>query len=72
MDVLKSECAELAQALSQYPNVIDIDDGFQPGKHQIDFQIKPKGIKAGLSPYDIAKKIRYAYYGAQTTKKYAY
>jgi len=69
MDVLKSACAELAQALSQYPNVTDIDDGFQPGKHQIDFQIKPKGIKAGLSPYDIAKNIRYAYYGAQAIRQ---
>jgi multidrug efflux pump subunit AcrB len=37
MDVLKSACNDLAEALAEYPNVKDIDDGFQPGKKQIDF-----------------------------------
>jgi len=69
MDVLKSACKDLAQALSEYPNVSDIDDGFQPGKKQIDFQIRPEGLNAGLRPYDVARQIRYAYYGAEALRQ---
>ena len=69
MEVLKSACADLAEALTQYPNVKDIDDGFQPGKKQIDFQIRPEGVNAGLRPYDIARQIRYAYYGSEALRQ---
>jgi len=69
MDVLKSACNDLAEALAEYPNVKDIDDGFQPGKKQIDFQIRPEGLNAGLRPYDIARQIRYAYYGAEALRQ---
>jgi len=44
-------------ALDQYPNVTDIDDDFQAGKDQIDFQMRPAGINAGLRPYDVARQI---------------
>ena len=69
MEVLKSACAELAEALDQYPNVTDIDDGFQAGKEQIDFQIRPAGINAGLRPYDVARQIRYAYHGVEVLRQ---
>ncbi|MBF0449266.1 MAG: efflux RND transporter permease subunit [Candidatus Magnetomorum sp.] len=69
MDILKAACADLANALSEYPNVTDIDDGFQPGKKQIDFQIRPEGTNAGLRPYDVARQIRYAYYGAEALRQ---
>ncbi|KPA10045.1 cobalt-zinc-cadmium resistance protein [Candidatus Magnetomorum sp. HK-1] len=69
MEVLKSACADLAEALDQYPNVSDIDDGFQPGKKQIDFQIRPEGNNAGLRPYEVARQIRYAYYGAEALRQ---
>jgi multidrug efflux pump subunit AcrB len=69
MDVLKSACSELAQALDQYPNVTDIDDGFQAGKEQIDFQMRPAGINAGLRPYDVARQIRYAYHGVEVLRQ---
>jgi len=69
MDVLKAACSELAGALDQYPNVTDIDDGFQAGKEQIDFQMRPAGINAGLRPYDVARQIRYAYYGVEVLRQ---
>jgi multidrug efflux pump subunit AcrB len=69
MDVLKAACSELAAALDQYPNVTDIDDGFQAGKEQIDFQMRPAGINAGLRPYDVARQIRYAYYGVEVLRQ---
>jgi len=69
MDILKSACSELATALNQYPNVTDIDDGFQAGKEQIDFQMRPAGINAGLRPYEVARQIRYAYHGVEVLRQ---
>jgi len=69
MDVLESACTELAEALGQYPNVTDIDDGFQAGKEQIDFQMRPAGINAGLRPYDVARQIRYAFHGVEVLRQ---
>ncbi|MGW8161911.1 MAG: efflux RND transporter permease subunit, partial [Desulfobulbales bacterium] len=61
--------AELAEALSYYPNVIDIDDGFAPGKQQIDFKVLPEGQSLGLQAADIARQIRQAYYGAEALRQ---
>jgi len=69
MDVLKSACKELADELTQYPKVTDINDGFQAGKQQIDFQMRPEGIKAGLSAYDVARQIRNAYQGVEVLRQ---
>lgn len=69
IDILQSACSELAAALDQYPNVTDIDDGFQAGKEQIDFQMRPAGINAGLRPYDVARQIRYAYHGVEVLRQ---
>ena len=63
--VLERAGAELADALTCYPDVLDIDDGFSPGKQQIDFKINPEARSLGLNSSDVAKQIRNAYYGAE-------
>jgi len=62
-EVLRQASRELADALSFFPIVSDIDDGFTPGKDQFDFRLKPEGYQLGLSPVDVARQIRNAYYG---------
>jgi multidrug efflux pump subunit AcrB len=62
-DVLEQASLELAEALSFFPLVSDIDDGFTPGKDQFDFRIKPAGYQLGLTPRDVAGQIRNSYYG---------
>ena len=49
VNVLERASAELAAELQNYPNAKDIDDGFQPGKQQIDFKLKPEGKSLGLT-----------------------
>ena len=61
--------AELAEALEFFPNVKDIDDGFAPGKQQIDLQIKPEGRSLGLRSREVARQIRHAYYGAEVLRQ---
>ena len=69
IDVLEKASAELAEAMGFFPNVKDIDDGFAPGKQQIDFQIKPEGRSLGLRSREVARQIRHAYYGAEVLRQ---
>jgi multidrug efflux pump subunit AcrB len=67
--VLEQASAELAAALAYYPSVVDIDDGFSPGKQQIDFKIKPEGRSLGLQSREVARQVRSAYYGAEVLRQ---
>ena len=69
ISVLEAGSNELAEALDYYPNVIDIDDGFSPGKQQIDFKVLPEGQSLGLQAADIARQVRQAYYGAEALRQ---
>jgi multidrug efflux pump subunit AcrB len=69
ISVLEQASEELAQALAFYPNVVDIDSGFSPGKQQIDFKIKPEGRRMGLQSQNVARQIRHAYYGAEALRQ---
>ena len=69
IDILEKASAELAEAMGFFPNVKDIDDGFAPGKQQIDFQIKPEGRSLGLRSREVARQIRHAYYGAEVLRQ---
>ncbi len=66
--VLARASAELAQAFTFFPNVINVDDGFDEGKRQLDFQIRPAAQRLGLNAMDIARQVRHAYYGAEAVR----
>ena len=67
--VLEQASRELARELEAYPRVKDVDDGFQPGKQQIDFTIKPEAKSLSLTSRDIARQIRSAFYGAEVLRQ---
>ena len=69
IDVLERASAELAHALAYYPEVMDIDDGFSPGKQQIDFKMRPEGESLGLQSREVARQVRDAYYGAEALRQ---
>jgi multidrug efflux pump subunit AcrB len=69
MQVLERASAELARALSYYPSVVDVDDGFAPGKRQIDFKVLPAARSLGLTATDIARQVRHAFYGAEALRQ---
>ncbi|MGD8724091.1 MAG: efflux RND transporter permease subunit, partial [Desulfobacterales bacterium] len=69
IDVLEKASAELAAALGFFPSVTDIDDGFSPGKQQIDFRIKPEGRSLGLRSREVARQVRHAFYGAEALRQ---
>jgi len=67
--VLERASSELAGIVETYPLAEDVDDGFQPGKPQLDFTIKPEGKSLGLTANDVARQVRNAFYGAEILRQ---
>jgi len=69
INVLDQASAALAARLEDFPNVKDVDDGYNPGKPQLDFQLKPAGRSLGLSSQEVARQIRSSFYGAEAVRQ---
>ena len=69
VETLAQASAEVAESLSFYPTVTDIDDGYSPGKQQISFKIRPEARSLGLRAQEVARQLRYAYYGAEALRQ---
>ena len=69
LKVLETASKDLASSLSFFPSVKDIDDGFQPGKQQVDFKVLPEGRSLGLRAQEVAKQVRHAFYGAEALRQ---
>ena len=69
IDVLDRASAELAGSLAQFGNVKDIDDGYTPGKQQLDFAMLPAGRSLGLTADAVARQLRGSFYGAEALRQ---
>ena len=69
MSVLEEGSRELAGILATYPRVKDVDDGFQPGKPQLDFTVTDSGKSLGLTAEEIAQQVRNSFYGAEAIRQ---
>jgi len=69
IDVLDRASADLAASLAQFSNVTDIDDGYTPGKEQLDFAMLPTGRSLGLTANSVARQLRSSFYGAEALRQ---
>jgi multidrug efflux pump subunit AcrB len=69
IEVLDKASSELAGILEGYGIVKDIDDGYTPGKPQIDFRLKEEGRSLGLTSSEVARQVRNAFYGAEALRQ---
>ncbi len=69
LNILGQASKDLAQAVRSYPLVKDVDDGFSPGKQQLDFTILPEGNSLGLTAQAVARQVRNAFYGAEVLRQ---
>ncbi|MDT7043160.1 efflux RND transporter permease subunit [Candidatus Nitronereus thalassa] len=67
--ILETAAKELAEALSHYAGVTDIDDGVSLGKPQRSFRIKPEGRSLGLNATQLAQQVRGAFYGVEALRQ---
>ncbi|MEJ2137734.1 MAG: efflux RND transporter permease subunit, partial [Desulfofustis sp.] len=68
-DILDRASAALAERLEEFANVKDIDDGFTPGKEQLDFSITANGESLGLTSREIARQVRNAFSGSEALRQ---
>jgi multidrug efflux pump subunit AcrB len=68
-EVLDRASADLAEKLAHFSVVKDINDGFTPGKQQMDFRIRPEGESLGLTSNEVARQVRNAFYGAEALRQ---
>ncbi len=69
LGVLEKASKELAEVLRGYPIAKDVDDGFSPGKQQLDFTLLPEGRSLGLTAESVARQVRNAFYGAEVLRQ---
>ncbi|UCD49085.1 MAG: efflux RND transporter permease subunit [Phycisphaerales bacterium] len=69
IDVLDRASEALAERLADFANVKDIDDGFTPGKKQLDFSLTEEGHSLGLTQRGLARQLRNSFYGAEAVRQ---
>jgi multidrug efflux pump subunit AcrB len=67
-NILDRAGEDLAESLSGYPIVHDIDDGSAKGKKQFDITLTPAGKRMGLTSREVANQIRHAFQGVSAVK----
>jgi multidrug efflux pump subunit AcrB len=69
IDVLDRASAALAERLASFASTKDIDDGYTPGKRQVDYSLTEEGHSLGLTQRALARHLRNAFYGAQAVRQ---
>jgi multidrug efflux pump subunit AcrB len=67
--VLDRAGQDLAAELEGFAITKDIDDGYTPGKQQLDFAMLPEGRSLGLTAGGVARQVRNAFYGAEAIRQ---
>ena len=63
--VLERAAQDLAARLDDYQPVRDSDDGFTPGKDQLEFRLTEEGRAVGLTSEEVAAQVRAAFFGIE-------
>jgi multidrug efflux pump subunit AcrB len=63
--VLSRAARDLAERLGEFAPVQDPDDGFTPGKAQLEFRLNEAGRSLGLTSEEVARQVRAAFFGAE-------
>lgn len=69
IEVLDRAGEALAVKLADFSNVKDIDDGYTPGKRQLDYSLTEEGHSLGLTQQVLARQLRNAFYGAEAVRQ---
>ena len=65
VNVLSVAAGVLAEELNAFDSIRDPDDGFTPGKAQLEFRLNEAGRSLGLTSDDVARQVRAAFFGVE-------
>lgn len=68
LDNLQKATAELKQALASYDGIYDIEDNLLGGNDEIVLALKPEAHVLGVTLADLARQVRYGFYGAEAQR----
>jgi len=63
IEVLERASVALVERLQEFANTRDVNDNYEAGKSQLDFTLLPEGRALGLTPVDVGRQLRGAFYG---------
>ena len=63
IDVLEHAATELVERLEEFGNTRDVNDNYERGKAQLDFTLLSEGRALGLTPVEVGRQLRGAFYG---------
>jgi multidrug efflux pump subunit AcrB len=66
---LERASEDLAVQLEEFDRVKDVDDGYTPGKVQLDFKANEEARSLGLDASAIARQVRASYYGEEPIRQ---
>jgi multidrug efflux pump subunit AcrB len=64
IDVLEKATAALVERVSAYANARDVNDNYDRGKIQFDFELRPEGRSLGLTDENLGDQLRGAFFGS--------
>ncbi|MFW6278284.1 MAG: efflux RND transporter permease subunit [Halorhodospira sp.] len=64
IDVLEEASEALLERAETFSATRDVDDSYQEGKEQLDITLREQGRALGLTPEEVGRQVRDAFYGA--------
>jgi len=64
IDMLEKATKAFVEKARSFNNTVDVNDNYNKGKNQIDFNLRPEGRALGLTSENVGQQIRDAFYGA--------
>jgi multidrug efflux pump subunit AcrB len=61
--VLERAATALVERLQEFGSTRDVNDNYEAGKSQLDFTLLPDGRALGLTPVEVGRQLRGAFYG---------
>ena len=69
LETLERAAVRMAEGLREYGGVREINDGFQEGKEQLDFTLRPEARARGITEQILARQLRDAFFGAEAVRQ---
>ncbi len=69
IDVLEEASTAFLEEMETYEATRDVNDNYNRGKSQFDFELLPEGRNLGLTSADVGRQLRNAFFGALTMRQ---
>jgi multidrug efflux pump subunit AcrB len=69
INVLEEASIAFSERIAVFQAARDVRDNYEKGKTQFDFTLTPEGRSLGLTPSEVGRQLRHAFYGAEAIRQ---